>query len=121
MASGLPPVVRTRARGLSERRSKIVTAWPAPLLVAPRPKSGARATPCTPGGWGISPCSAPEGVAPQNVVSTRLVARREGESECRDGRDGVRPLHRSNNPQIWSPASSDALVSLVRLAQDAPA
>ena len=62
-------MVRTRAIVSSDRRLKIVTDWSRPLLVAPRPRSGASATPCTPGVLGISPRTSPESAS---ITTTRV-------------------------------------------------
>src|SRR5947199_6654339 len=82
MASGFPPVVRTRAMVSSDRRSKIVTDWSRPLLVAPRPRSGASATPCTPGVLGISPRTSPESAS---ITTTRVPGGRDGGRDDRNG------------------------------------
>ena len=58
IASGFSPVTFTSSSGFRVFRSKIVTVEARPLLVNPRPSSGASATPCTPAVFGISPAGA---------------------------------------------------------------
>ena len=57
--------------------SKMVTVSSRPLLVKPRPRSGARAIPCTPGVSGMSPTFLPESaVEHDDVGAARDVERR---------------------------------------------
>ena len=76
MESGAVPDIGSSSMTRKESSSNTVTVLLRLLLVKPRFKPGANATPRTPGVWGMLPASRPLKVSSTSTWSSRVMKRR---------------------------------------------